>query len=89
MTEREQLPAAQAGVYVVGRWAAELNDLPLREGRLVWDDPQDPDELVLAVYIVPHHGGLVLVIAERNLYLVDAATFAACCKDAGSVKPPM
>ncbi|GAB4195901.1 MAG: hypothetical protein OHK0022_12920 [Roseiflexaceae bacterium] len=65
---------------------AEVTRLRVRDGLIVWGSEDDPDEPIQAVYIVPHHGGLVLVVTERNRYLVDAATFRACCEDTDSVK---
>ena len=56
-------------------WTAELGDLTLRDGLVVWDDTDEPDEPIRLVYILPCHGGIVEIVTDQNLYVLDAAAF--------------
>jgi len=80
--EQELTPQPRrVGVYVVEEfelWVSSLIGLQVHEGLVVWNDPEnDPDEPIRAVYVLPHFGGLVQVVTDRNLYVLRAATFGA------------
>lgn len=75
-----QPASATVGVYVVTSarlWVEAARRLRMRNGLVVWDDPADPDEPIRAVYLLPHHGGIVVVVTDEYLYLVEADLLAS------------
>jgi len=78
-SEREQAPHVERpGLWVIQPrqcWTAELSDLTLRDGLVVWEAIDEPDEPIRTVYILPWQGGIVEIITDQNLYILDAAAF--------------
>jgi hypothetical protein len=56
--------------------SAELGHITVRDGLVVWDGLDGPDEPIRAIYPVDHPSGIALVLTDRNVYVADATELA-------------